>query len=71
MKVKKLYLAMRFKNDMVVETESGEFKKFNITPARKLKEKDLSPVSFYVPDGENGREAPTYMYKMYGLEKVE
>lgn len=71
MKVRKLYLAKCFENDMVVETESGEFKKINIAPFRNLKESDLKPVPYFMPKGENGTEAAAYMYPLYGLEKVE
>lgn len=71
MKVRKLYLAKCLENDMVVETENGESKKFNIAPFRNLKESDLKPVPYFKPEGENGTEAPSYMYPLYGLEKVE
>ena len=70
MRVKKLYNASRFPDYMVLETTMGEMMKFCITPARHLTESDLIPVPYYKAQGNNAEEAPDYMYKIFGLEKV-
>lgn len=71
MLIKKLFKADCFFNLMVIETLNGEYKKFNICPFRKITEKDLSPLPYWNPAGQNGEEAESYMYRMYGLEKVK
>ena len=70
MKVRKLYNPPSAPMHLVIETVGGEFFKFNITPFRKITEKDLSPLPAFVPIGNNGTEAYAYMYRFYGLEKV-
>lgn len=69
MKIKKLFQSNQFPYHMVVETTGGEYKKFYINPARKIRENDLLPVPFWQPFGKNTEEAKPYMYKIYGFEK--
>ena len=69
MKIKKLFRSDCFPYHMVIETLDGEYKKFYICPARKIEEKDLSPLPYWNPVGRNSEEAEWYMYKIYGLEK--
>jgi hypothetical protein len=52
---------------MVIKTVDGEYKRFNITPFRQIKEKDLSPLPAYIEKGNQAEEAPAYMYKFYSL----
>lgn len=67
--VEKLFLSRNFPIHMVVETEKGVYGKFLATPARKIREKDITGLHAFVPRGRNSEEAPAYMYKMYGLTK--
>lgn len=69
MKIKKLFRFGGYVNHMVLETVDGEYKKFYISPARKIVESDLTPVPYYRAKGKNAEEAESYIYKMYGLEK--
>lgn len=69
MKIRKLFRSYCFPYHMVIETINGEYKKFFISPARKIEEKDLSLLPYWSPVGRNSVEAESYMYKMYGLEK--
>lgn len=69
MKIKKLFRAGGYTNYMIMETIDGEYKKFYISPARKISEKDLTPAPYYQAKGKNAEEAESYIYKMYGLEK--
>lgn len=71
MKIKKLFRSTRFPYHMVLETISGEYKKFYICPFRKITEKELEAVPFWQPVGKNAEEAEPYMYKFYGFEKQE
>lgn len=71
MKVKKLYTAMNLPFRMVIETADGEYKSFHIIPVRKLTEKDLSPMKYWKPQGNQSKEAEPYFYGMYNLEKME
>lgn len=70
MAIVKLFNAPCFAGHMVIETLQGNFKIFSIFPIRKIKETDLTIVPYWKPVGENGREAETYMYKLYGFEAV-
>ena len=70
MKIKKLFLSNVFPYHMVIETADGEYKKFYILPARKIEEKDLTPLPHWNSAGRNGEEAERYIYKMYGFEKI-
>lgn len=69
MKIRKLFRSNCFPYHMVIETINGEYKKFLISPAKRIEEKDLSPLPYWNPVGRNSGEAESYMYKMYGLEK--
>lgn len=69
MRIKKLFWFGPYVNYMVLETVEGEYKKFYISPARKITESDLTPVPYYQAKGKNAEEAEPYIYKMYGLEK--
>lgn len=69
MKIKKLYAFGPLVNHYVVQTVDGTFAKFRITPFRTISEADLTPVPFYRAEGNNGEEAPDYLYKLYGLTK--
>lgn len=72
MKIKRLFAGTSaYDNTMVLETLEGEFKRFNIKPARKLKESDLIPMPFYQAKGKKAEEAEDYWLKMYGLEKEQ
>lgn len=69
MKIKKLFQSDILFYYMVLETTDGQYKKFFISPFRKLSEEDLTPIPHWHPSGVNGIEADPYMYKFYGLEK--
>ncbi len=69
MKIKKLFLSNGFPYHLVIETITGEYKKFYILPSRNITEADLTPVPYWKPVGKRSEEAPWYMYKMYGFEK--
>lgn len=69
MRIKTLFRFGPYVNYMVLETVEGEYKKFYISPARKITESDLTPVPYYQAKGKNAEEAEPYIYKMYGLEK--
>lgn len=71
MKVKKLYTAMNLPFRMVIETVDGEYKSFHIIPARKLTEKELTPMKYWKPKGNQDKEAEPFFYDMYSLEKME
>ncbi len=71
MKIKKLFSSDIFPYHMVIETINGEYKKFYIIPARRIEEKDLTPIPYWNPTGRNGEEAEGYIYKIYGLEKIK
>lgn len=71
MKVKKLYASLNSLPYFIVEMPDGKFYKFIITPFRKVTEKDLSPLPYFIPRGNNGKEAKSYFYKFYGLEKIK
>ena len=71
MKVKKLYASLNTPSHFTVEMPDGRFCKFIITPFRKITEKDLSPLPGFFPKGNNGKEAKSYFYKFYGLEKIK
>lgn len=71
LKVKKLYTAMNLPFRMVIETVDGEYKSFHIIPVRKLTEKDLAPMKYWKPQGNQSEEAEPYFYDMYNLEKTE
>lgn len=70
MKILKLYETKNLPYEMVIKTLDGEYKKFYIIPIRKIEDKDLTNV-FYVDKGNNSKEAISYMYELYGFEKVE
>lgn len=71
MKVKKLYASLNTPSHFTVEMPDGKFYKFVCTRTFSISEKDLSPLPGFVPRGNNGKEAEPYLYKLYGLEKVE
>ena len=81
MKIKKLY-CNPFKKlpQIVIETIDGRFYKMDPGNACRITEDTLSkrPLPsfiieqpFYVAKGNNAIEAPAYMYKVCGFEKVE
>lgn len=70
MKVKKLFETEKLPYHMVVEMLGGEYKMFCIIPAREITERDLSPVKFWLPRGNQSKEAAPYIYNMYHLEKI-
>ena len=69
--VEKLFLSQNFPSHMVVETEKGVYGKFLATPARKVREEDITSLPAYVANGNNAEEAPDYLYWMYGMERRE
>lgn len=72
MKIKRLFAGTSaHDNMMVLEALEGEFKKFNITPARKIKESELIPVPFYQAKGKKAKEAENRWLEIYGLEKKQ
>lgn len=71
MKVRRLFLAAMYRNRLVVEKVDGTYWSFFDTPARTVKELDLTPMKYYRAVGRNAAEAPDYMYKIYGLQKEE
>lgn len=70
MKVLKLYAANCYPNRMVVKTLDGTFHSFFITPAREIGSRDLLPMPYYIPRGNNAEEAEDYVYQMYGLQRA-
>ena len=71
MVVEKLFLSQNFPSHMVVETEKGVYGKFLATPARKVREEDITSLPAYVANVNNAEEAPDYLYRMYGMERRE
>lgn len=71
MKIKKLYLARHIPNHYVVKLENGNFARFYAIPFRKIVNSDLIPVPFYQDNGNHSKEAESYIYNLYGLEKME
>lgn len=69
MKVEKMYISNVFSNQYVVKKENGMYARFAISPIRQISERDLTNVPFYQETGNNSKEAPEYMYKLYGLHK--
>ncbi len=70
MKIKKMYNPESLPDFYVIETLDGKFFRFNVTPFRKITEKDLIPIPHYVAKGNNALEAFEFIYRFYGLEKV-
>lgn len=71
MKIKKLFNSANYPAHMVAETIDGKFVKFLATPFRQVQEKDFFPLPYYQAKGKNADEAPDYVYKSYGLEKIK
>lgn len=71
MLIRKLFETSGSLSHMVLETIDGEFKKFFISPFRKIEEKDLSNVPCWRPVGRNGEETAEYMYRFYGFQKAD
>lgn len=70
MKVKKLFETEKLPYHMIVEMPDGKYNMFRIIPAREITESDLSPAKFWFPRGNQSKEAASYMYNIYHLEKV-
>lgn len=71
MKVRKLLANTGLARHEVVEMADGKYYRFDMIPARKIAEKDLTELPHYNPVGERAEEAGIWMYYMYGLEKED
>lgn len=70
MLIRKLFKASCLPCYMVIETDSGKYMKFFITPARKIKKEELVELPYWNPVGNNAAEAEHYLYNMYGFQKI-
>lgn len=69
MKVIKLYQTNCLPNHYVVKLSNGSFAKFNGVPFREITPNDLTPINYYIDEGNNSKEASEYLYALYGLTK--
>lgn len=65
----KLFLSQTYPAHMIIKKDDGSYGVFFATPARKITERDIKPLRVYIEKGNNAKEAPSYMYQMYGVEK--
>lgn len=70
MEIKKLFMSNNFPQHYVLQAQDENFYRFYMTPFRHLTAADLTPMPYYQEKGENAQEAPLYLYKLYGLEKL-
>ena len=70
LEVKRLLIPKCFPNHHVVELPDGSFAAFFDAPFRMITEKDLKPVKFFQPIGENGKEASPFEYNLYNIVKI-
>lgn len=70
LRVKRLLIPKCFPNHHVVELPDGSFAAFLDAPFRMITEKDLIPVKYFEPAGENGKEASLFEYNQYNIVKI-
>ena len=71
MKIRNAWNIKQMPDHYIAELDNGALETFRVTPFREIKESDLTEYKGGHPRKMRGVPMPEYLYRFYGLERVE